>query len=230
MKIIIFLLTITIIGLIVWDSTFRKDKEPLSSISYEYTTDTVFIDKPYAVPEPYAVSTPPRILIRYKMDSSLLDSLKLVISDRNIIITGLQDSITISKNYLKQFPENPKLIALQLKRDTLSLGLLGIDGLVNESIWPIDLNIYEYRWDYLSDLSRHGIKPPPTETPSLDYYVGGGYDFVGGSPYISGKISKDWSRIRLYGITRFGLLNNESHSISLGVDYIIYGKNPHRIR
>jgi hypothetical protein len=227
---LLFLFSI-IIGLIVWDIFFRKQPEPIPVISYEYTPDTVYIPAPYPIPEPYPIEVPPRIVILHEIDSSTIDSLSLIISELDLKVGSLVDTILIYESYLKQFPKNPKLLAIDLKRDTMSMGLLNITGIPQEDKWPIDLSQFNYRWTYASGLSMHPVsKPPTSEKAVAQYFVGGGVDLLHLSPYIGGRVEKGWARIRLYGDVHVGLLDSKASAIRLGVDYKINGSNSHRIR
>lgn len=226
---LIILFLSTIIGLIVWDAKFRKHSTPPSVISYSYIPDTIYIPAPYPIPEPYPVETPPRIITYYQIDSTAIDSMSLIISELDIMVMGLLDTISIHQSYLKQYPNNPKLLAVDLKRDTVSMGLLNITGIPQEEKWPIDLNQFDYIWNYVAGLTRHPTSLPPTKEKSpLEYFVGGGVDFLYLSPYVSGSIEKDWARIRLYSTAEFGLLKKEPVSIKFGVDYKFNGKNRNR--
>ena len=230
-KSLIIILIIIIIGLIIWDSFIRKYPIPDPIINYEYVTDTLYKPEPYPIPEPYPVPTPPRTIIKYEVDSVTLNYFKLTISKQNIYIASLLDTIAIHQNYIKQFPKNPKLLELSLIKDSLYLGLLQISGQAKKKNWPIDLNRFSYRWDYINDLSRKITKLPPTEEkPFAQYFVGGGVDLLWHSPYISGKIEKDWARIRLYSNADIGLLNWETSSIKIGIDYKLNGKDRNHIK
>jgi hypothetical protein len=208
-----------IVGFIVWDTFFRKHPI-ITTIDYQYITDTIIDSIPYKVPEPYPVYTPPSVIRIYVGDSNEVKDLKILLNQKEILIMGLKDTIKVQQAYLKLYPNNPKLLSMDLKKDTLKLGLLPISGQIEERSWPIDLNVFNYRWNIASDLSRHTVKLPPIENPNyLEYFIGGGYDLLYWSPYLSGKIEKNWTRIRLYGNAEIGLLKKESSSIKVGVDY-----------
>lgn len=212
-------------GLIVWDLFIRKHPLPEPEISYQYVTDTVWDSIPYAVPEPYAVPTPPRTVTIYVADTNAINSLKMELREKDIIIIGLIDTIKIQEGFLKQYPSNPKLLAIDLKQDSMSVGLLNITGIPQEDKWPIDLARFNYRWTNDADLSRSPTLTPPTKERSpIEYFVGGGVDLLYLSPYISGRIEKDGARMRLYGNIDAGLLKKESSGIKLGVDYKLNGK------
>jgi hypothetical protein len=225
--IIEILLLFLIIGLIWWFVFFKKDKPIEPSISYVYITDTIYDSIPYSVPEPYPISTSPRTVTIYLIDSLALDSLTLLLSQQSILIAGLKDTIRIHEGYLKQYPYNPKLVAIDLRRDTMSMGLLNITGIPQEDRYPLDLGQFDYRWNYEAGLTRHPTQTPPIEEqqPFAYYFVGGGVDLLYLSPYLSGKMEKDWARIRLYGTVNVGLLKRESSGIFIGIDYKLNGQN-----
>lgn len=223
-KVLSTLIIILLSGILVWALFFRKvpTPDPIVSISYQYKTDTVWKDTLYVPGKPYPVPTPPKYITKYISDTALINALRIQLSESQVIITGLKDSIAISKNYLKQYPRNPKLIAFNIKKDTMALGLLQITGQVEEREWPVDFTAWNYNWSYPTGLSREKVPEPPTlKEPFANYFVGGGVDLLYKSPYISGKIEKDWASIRLYGTIDVGLLKSESSSIKLGVDYKI---------
>ena len=221
-----YLLITVIIGLIVWDIFFRKVTVPKPTISYQYITDTIWDSIPYVVREPYPVATPPSFVTIFVTDTMALKEYELRLVEQDIIISSLRDTIQIREAYLKQYPYNPKLLGIDLQKDTISIGLLNITGIPQEDKWPIDLARFDYRWIYQEGLGRVGTHPPPAQEkqPFANYLVGGGVDLLYLSPYVSGKIEKEWARIRLYGNIDVGLLSNNTSAIKLGVDYKLNGK------
>lgn len=213
------------IGLVVWDSFFRKYPSPPPSIEYKYITDTIEVPVPYEVPKPYPVPTPPRIVEIYLTDSTALDSLKLVINKMDITISGLEEEIHIHQYFLKQNPYNPKLLSLNLIKDTLSLALLQISGRTERASWPIDLNRFNYRWTFDAGFSRQEVRLPPTkERFNANYFVGGGIDIFETSPYLSGSAEITRNKFRAYSRIDLGLLKGKTTSFRLGLDYNIYGR------
>lgn len=230
-NIFLSILFLIIIGLVVWDIFFRKILIPEPEISYQYITDTIWDSIPYFVPEPYPVPTPPHIVTIYKTDTNILNQYKLLLSEKNLIIAGLIDTILIQETFLKSYPSNPKLLAIDLKQDSMSVGLLNITGIPQKDKWPIDLARFNYRWTNGADLSRSPTLTPPTQERShFEYFVGGGVDFLYLSPYVSGRIEREWTRIRLYGNIDVGLLKNETSGLKLGVDYKFNGTSRNRNR
>jgi len=215
---IITLLFLLIVGIIIWDIFFRVRPVSPPVVEYRYVTDTIIDSVPYVVPKPYPVPTPPKIVVIY--DSLKLDSMQLVLSEKNIIILGLKEQIAIHQNFLKQFPNNPKLLSLDLNRDTIGISLLQISGQIHEARWPMDFNRFNYRWDFNSGLTRIVTKPPPIEKRLIpDYFVGGGVDLLWLSPYLSGRAEISWNKLRLHGTTELGFLRKEASSIKIGLEY-----------
>lgn len=220
----IILLTI-IVGIVVWYVFFNK---PIPEVVYEYTTDTIYDSIPYSVPEPYAVYTPPITLTEYMIDSALLDSMELLLQDQYIIIAHLQDSIKVHANYLKLYPLNPKVLGIDMKKDTFEIGLLEIAGITRSYRWPIDLNFYSYRWNLEDGFTRERLKPtllsPTLKEPFANYFVGGNVDIFHRTPMITARAEKQLSSVRLYISTQLGLLDLNSSNFQVGVEYHINGK------
>lgn len=224
-NIYILLLLLTIGGLLTWYFFFRKDPVPEQVISYQYVTDTVYVDKPYEVPVPYSVPTPPRTITVYKVDTAAVENLKLILHQRELRIAGLLDTISLHQNYLKQYPSNPKLVGLSLSRDTLNLGLLQISGQIEERSWPIDLNAWAYNWNFNSDLSRHATQPPPIKKPELfQLFVGGGADLLAPSPYGSLRAEFHIKKFRIYSDANLLFKIPEASNVRIGLEYRIYGR------
>ena len=226
---ILILITI-VICLIGWYFFIRKDPPPIQTVSYEYVTDSIYVDRPYEVRVPYEVKTPPITVTEYLVDSVAIKDLRLKISEAKIIIESLNENIIIQGDYLKQYPNNPKLIAFYLNRDTLNLGLLLISGLIVEERWPIDLNAWVYSWNYESNLTRHPTQPPPVETQDLiQLFIGGGATFgYKSSPHISLRGEMGRKNLRVFSDVNFMITQPDYSNLRLGVEYKIYGKS--RIR
>lgn len=224
-------LFLIIAGLIIWDIFFRSKPIPEPDISYQYITDTIWDSIPYIVPEPYPIYTPPRTVIIYEADSQALKKYELRLNDQDLLISSLNSTIHIHELYLKQYPSNPKLLAIDLKKDSMSVGLLNITGISQKNKWPIDLVRFNYRWTNDRGLSRSStLTPPVKERFPIEYFAGGGVDLLYLSPYLSGRAEKDWARIRLYGDVQIGLLKKETSGIKVGVDYKFNGTSRNRIR
>lgn len=215
-----------LIGSIIF-LVFFNEPEVVNTISYEYTTDTIFLDTLYVPGDPYPVSTPPKTVIEFVTDSNLISALRIQLRDQDILITSLEDSLLISSLYLKQFVSNPKFLSMNLSKDSLEIGMLRINGKVSDNRWPIDLLAFNYKWDNEVGLSRANVtRPPPVveKQPFAQLYAGGGTDILNSSPFLSFTAQKSWTRIMISLNTDLGLLHNETNSIKLGLNYSLNGK------
>jgi len=143
---------IQIIGLIViayWVSWMLDQKAtPNKEDHYHYTTDTIMVPKPYILPKPYGITTPPRELYFYLPDTVGLKQITVeVIPDSILVILDSLRTIAIHQNFLKQHPTKPKLLYSTLTKDTLTFDLLKTDGNIVSYRYPIYLNDYVYNFD-----------------------------------------------------------------------------------
>lgn len=215
-KYLIYTLFLILISLIVYLAFFKKPDVVYVPVP-EYETDTVYVPEPYPVPKPYPVPTPPSTVEIYLPDTVAIDSLKLELSKQSILIQGLKDQISVSQNFLKQFPYNPKLIELNLSLDSLSLSFIPISGIPEKQVFPIFLSGFKYRWT-IEGLSSIPIDPPPVRFP-LQPYTGVGIDLLHLNPYVLMGVEKEYTRIKLYGDLRLGLLDQNRSTINLGINY-----------
>lgn len=166
---------------ILKDIVKDKDKPILNN----YGTDTIYLQKPYLVPSPYPIPVKPNIITYFKdnpTDAKLKrinDSLQAVISKR--------DTVYVKDKFLTLFPYNPKLLSLDLKKDSLHFTLLGIDALTTQYSYPVYLNDFTYRWDEKYKLTAKPIK----HTEDYNRYrfnaqlnAFGGYEILQGIPEI----------------------------------------------
>ena len=187
----------------------------------EYITDSIKVLKPYPVPKPYPVSVKPITVIIYEKDSTALDSLKVLLSEKDILIQGLKSEITISQDYLKQFPLNPKLIEMGLIRDSLFLSLLNIRGVVCKQLYPIFLDRYRYNWANDS-LGKTGYNPPPVGSVRYNTLLaGGGLDIWQRTAYTSVKFESTKNRTTFYSEFKLSIPRYKYSSLNLGVYFKI---------
>lgn len=225
--ILIFLIIGISIGILSTRYYFlsRYDFQSSSEPQIEYKTIRVEVPNPYPVPKPYPVDSPPKIIKKFITDSSLLDSLKLVIENQNIVITGLSDSLSIHQNYLKQFPSNPKLIELLLSKDSLSLALLNIQGQIYQNTYPIFLNHYRYKYTN-SGLTSIKIKPiveeDLPESHWLTIYSGMYYCILQNNFYPYIRMEKDIKNFKLNTNINLNLNDYTNSQLLIGIGYKLY--------
>jgi len=218
MKKLNIVIILVLIGIIAYLWFFKKP-EVITHTETVYKTDTLYIDKPYPIPVPYPVEVPPHVVTLYEKDTIAINNLKLLLSEKDIIIQGLNSQILISQDFIKQYPSNPKLLELNLSPDSLSLSLLGLDGIPLSKRYPLFLSRHKYKWT-IEGLTKSNISSPPIKTP-VRYFVGGGANFLYPSPYVDFMVEKEWTRMRLYGDIKVGLLKREASSIDIGLRYNI---------
>ena len=193
-----------------------------------YITTFIKVPEPYPVPKPYPVPTKPIEVKTYEKDSSAIDSLKLLLSEKDIIIQGLKGSqISVSQDFLKQFPLNPKLLELRLERDSLSVSLLDIQGIPSCNTYPLYLDRYRYKWVYNS-LSNESYDPIPMEKiPPWGYSVGGGFDILQRNIYSSFRVELLKNPWTIYSDLRLGIIYPKKSTLNLGFEYSFsrYGSN-----
>lgn len=178
---------ITIIGILAltFYLGFRSNKSESSNPHVKVVTDTVFFPKPY--PEIQIIRDtlkPDRVMI-YQEDSSRIRELELrILKDSlhySFIIQGLQEEIEISENFLKLYPQNPKLVEMSLFRDSLNLSLLGINGQVYSEHYNLFYQDYNYRWSSgVMGYSKTKYRP---QEPRLSHYLIFGFDLLHRKPF-----------------------------------------------
>lgn len=218
-SLILLLLLTSLIFIGLWMKERRSEIQVKHH--YGYITEEIQVKKPYPYPQPYLVNTPPEIIYEYETDTSVLDSLKLLLQDKEIIISGLEKEIKIHQNFLKQYPYNPKLIEFTLDNNLLSLSLLGIRGSIYKEEYPLYLDHYRYKWVYPS-LTREPIRVGDNNKWVFSSYVHVGYSFIPSSPSISLSAELSRNRFRLSSNPSILFNNNNVAYIDLKLGYRIY--------
>lgn len=207
---------ITIIGILAltFYLGFRSNKSESSNPHVKVVTDTILISKPY--PEIKIIRDtlkPDRVTI-YQEDSSRIKELELrILKDSlhySFIIQGLQEEIEISENFLKLYPQNPKLVEMSLFRDSLNLSLLGINGQVYSEHYNLFYQDYNYRWSSgVMGYSKTKYRP---QEPRLSHSLIFGLDFLHRKPF--GEFQLDF---------RF---NNDSFAFLRASEVLLFNEKP----
>lgn len=207
---------ITILGILAltFYLGFRSNKSESSNPHVKVVTDTVFFPKPY--PEIQIIRDtlkPDRVTI-YQEDSSRIKELELrILKDSlhySFIIQGLQEEIEISENFLKLYPQNPKLVEMSLFRDSLNLSLLGINGQVYSEHYNLFYQDYNYRWSSgVMGYSKTKYRP---QEPRLSHSLIFGLDFLHRKPF--GEFQLDF---------RF---NNDSFAFLRASEVLLFNEKP----
>lgn len=151
--------TIGILGLIILGLsyilfvTYSKSKRLSDELEIsKKKTKVVYVKKYIDVPKPYEVYLKPDKEIRYlpdttknKYDSVGLSNLDILLFNHKQLLS-VSDTLRISKLFLRQFPNNSKLISFDLSSDELSLQLLRISGMPVKEVYSVDFNKYKYRY------------------------------------------------------------------------------------
>ena len=220
---------ITIIGILAltFYLGFRSNKSESSNPHVKVVTDTVFFPKPY--PEIQIIRDtlkPDRVTI-YQEDSSRIKELELrILKDSlhySFIIQGLQEEIEISENFLKLYPQNPKLVEMSLFRDSLNLSLLGINGQVYSEHYNLFYQDYNYRWvDGRLGYSKTKYKP---QEQRLSHYFSVGFDFLREKPFGEYQLDFQFSSNKYAFFRASGvLLFDERPRLEVGLKFRIWRK------
>ena len=228
-RLAVFLIVTLLIIVVINDCS--KPRIPLEpEIVYNYETDTVYSDRGYEEKYLEAIkevdrwkTAPPKTIIKWKEpDLSNIDLQKL--PDSLLVIIGeLRDSIRIADNYIKYLPKNPKLIDINLTKDTLGLNLLNIDGRVTSYIYPIYLERFNYKW-LEGDLKYTSTTHKTTKVKENRFnnlFVNGGYEFRSKSPEVSLEYYINMGRFKLEANTGFPINNNNNIRADLKLGYRI---------
>jgi len=124
----------------------NKEQDDLIEV-LEKEPDTVYRKTVMKVIKPYKVVVKPDKVIVYQ-DTGRIVYRDLVINGSSIVLfnTGSLDSLIINKNFLSKFPNNKKLIAMDLTNKELKLQLLNLSGISTEERYNINTSKYNYRY------------------------------------------------------------------------------------
>lgn len=226
MKEIKNLLILILIGVVLYLVWQIRNIEPTVEHHYEYITDTVEIEVPFEPLPTIGINTQPITVYKYPIPTYQdLDHITLSFTDDSLItvINHLQDSLKIHQNFIKLYPENPKLLNLSLTQDSLKLSTLNIQGQVHQDVYPLYLQRYNYNY------GLEGLGRTPYNRPSdfrLDYYVftAGGYSFTEKTPLIMLRPGITLNRLSLEMGSSLYLKQEPTLRLDLALGYKIWGK------
>jgi len=132
-----------------------------------------------------------------------------------LLVDELRDSLEIAKNYLLNFPNKPKLVALELTQNKLELTLLDISGSIKTNKYPLFLNKYDYIHTGSSLIYNKAGDPEPDLTGAL--YGVSGYSLLAKNLYIGGRYQVNYKKIILEANTEMTLEDNPALFIKVGV-------------
>lgn len=145
---ILFVISLFLLGIGIY--TYQKGikkEESLANDQYfqkkDFKPDTIRLKVPYAVPKPYGIYVPPKIV--YLHDILLTPGITIKCDSLISVIDSLHGMITkINPTFLKFKSEREKLIAGYFSKDTLKLDLLKVDGNLVSTLYMVDYNRYRY--------------------------------------------------------------------------------------
>jgi hypothetical protein len=223
---ILLCLGVLILGLAIGYWLTRNEVVPPEPLN-DYKVDTIYLTYP-GIPPPLNTNIKPKTLIIY---SGLVDSLKLIrVNDslQAVIDSIKKDTVFIKDKFLTLFPQYPKLISMDLKLDSLSLTLLGIDAKLKGYIFPLQLNHYQYRWG-IEGLSASPIPPkgiPSKSRISSELMGYAGYQFFSHDPIVGLIQTVEFSRISFSGDLSMTISNKPSLEFQIigGIPIKTWGK------
>lgn len=186
-----------------------------------HVTDTIYMDKPY---KPMVIKDLmiPYIAKFWQVDSTQLSEYKLrLIQDSMkyaLIIEGLKDSIRISETYLKTYPRYPKLLGLDLYRDSLSLTTLSINGITKTEKYNLFLQDYNYSWS-IDGLGYQKAKYKREKVNRISQHIGIQYDMLNKLILPSYQIRLNLNRIEFSISASQELYFNNKPELRLEVNY-----------
>lgn len=189
-----------------------------------FKTDTIYIKEPF-IPEDIPKDTvKPKTVVIYQVDSSQLMEYQLrLIQDSvkySLLIQGLRDSFLISEVFLKTYPSNPKLLGLNLYRDSLNLTTMTIDGVTKSEKYNLLLQDYNYIWN-ISGLGYEKTKYKKEKRNTFSHYFGMQYDFFNKQILPIYQIRLNIKKLELNLSASQELMLNENPEIRLGINYKI---------
>lgn len=147
------------------------DKKP----DYSYKTDTVYLDRPFIPKEHIGEKTKPKTKTIYENEKS---GFKIYYRDSIITIRDTIDTSQVfylSPDFLKLYPNSPKLLNLELKKDSLHLTLMDSMAKVFTDYYPIDLLYFNYRINEVGEMKREDLNYKPKKYVSKGLFVGAEY-------------------------------------------------------
>jgi len=191
-----------------------------------FKTDTIKVDKPYAVKgDSFPYKVPPLIIIKYEKDTSNKNSIKCINDSLIKVIDSLGNQLSqINKSFLTQFPNSYKLIGGFFSLDTLKLDLLDVTGNISTQFYPVDYQNYDYQWyndkmraREISYISSSG----QSKQKQFSLYGNVGYGLLSKKPMLS--MSGDYSikRFKLSAEPSISIQQNPELNVDLKLGYKI---------
>lgn len=222
-NVLIAIILLLVIALITGECSGTQEPKMV----YEYVTDTIEVKSEYKgryekllkqFEKEKLTTTPPKKVIEYLPSKLEYIEIEKIPDSILVLVDSLKGEIhrlVISDNYIKNFPENDKLITFSLTEKDLDITTVDIKGDIREKNYPLYLDRYEYIW--LDNELKHNTREnqkKPNKQPFSETYINAGYEFIGKVPTLSIEQDFNISRFKL-GIDANVLLR-QSDNIYLG--------------
>lgn len=206
-NLVTYIIGIIIIILLILTLVKGNNKSPISIDNpYTYLPDTIYVDSDYSkeIQElrdkvSDLIKTPPKVIYHYDKPNNTTTKIEKVPDSIILYIGELQKRLAISDQYLKNYPENHKLIDISLFRENMDITTLAIDGSLKKEQYPLYLDHYEYYW--VDNELRHKKRDKPYVYTDPDkwkqLYINSGYDFITQSPNLEVDYSLLFKRFKL---------------------------------
>lgn len=197
------LAVIVVLGILIANPNWWVDP-PKQDPHTIYETDTLYIPHSFGESEwarvqemiEEGLKTKPSTITYYQPEYiDRVEEIEVIPDSLLILIDDLEDSLEVAWDFLATFPKQPKLLTLDLLKDSLSLGLLRIDGQTSKETYPIFLDRFTYSYDG-STFARTPVKSQKPVFNGDDIRLEAGYDWLGRRPYAAARYELEFRRLR----------------------------------
>lgn len=157
------IILILLVSFIHWFQTCSTQRPQPDQI-FPTKTDTIFIDRPYEVEKPLPLPVKPVTLVQWKTEQVTIDS--VVLKHDTVYITTENNSFSYHERFLALFPENPKLLGIELRKKDFNISTLKPSGEITTENFKVDLERYNYRY------TENSLSAKPVKYRSNDFGIG----------------------------------------------------------
>lgn len=115
--------------------------------------DTIYVDRVIEVEKPFEKSSIPRTIYLYQTDTVEVMTTEIR-HDTIWLKTKDSSELSYSLNFLTNHPSAPKLLQFDVSKKALDLSLMYPNGSVQRQLFDVDMDRFQYRWTYSSNLSQ----------------------------------------------------------------------------
>jgi len=219
------IMCLAILALVSWFIFKPQSTQIPTALEYwqkrGFKTDTTIIKLDYKIPNPiFKFTVPPAQVYSYNTPVPITGiSIKLHDSLIQVIDSLHKHITTINSKYLKQFPNENKILYGAFTGDSLRLDLLHTDGGIRSDRYGV--NYSKFKYQYLNGiLHADPIKSDKGKNYSTQLYGYGGYDFLG-KPILGADYNLFKNNWRLKGNSFITIDKNPSLSLQGTIGYRI---------